>query len=82
MGSYIENRCKFILKEVIFMTKYREILRLQSLGINQTSIAGSCECARATVRKVLNRAQELDLVWPLKAEITDAELEEQFFPEK
>ena len=25
------------------MTKYREILRLQSLGINQTGIAGSCE---------------------------------------
>lgn len=51
------------------MTKYREILRLQSLGINQTDIAGSCECARTTVRKVLNRAKELDIMWPLKTEI-------------
>jgi hypothetical protein len=62
------------------MTKYREILRLQSLGINQTGIAGSCGYSRATVRKVLNRAKELDIVWPLKAEITDTELENQFFP--
>ena len=82
MNSYIEIRCKFILKEVIFMTNYREILRLQSLGINQTGIAGSCGCSRATVRKFLNRAKELDIAWPLKAEITEAELEKQFFPEK
>ena len=64
------------------MTKYWEILRLQSLGINQTGIAGSCGCSRATVRKVLNRAKELEIAWPLKAEITDAELEKQFFPNK
>jgi transposase len=64
------------------MTKYREILRLQSLGINQSGIAGSCGCSRATVRKILNRAKELDMIWPLKAEVTDIELENQFFPEK
>lgn len=64
------------------MTKYREILRLQSLGINQSGIAGNCGCARATVRKILNRAKELDLVWPLRAELMDTELENQFFPEK
>jgi transposase len=64
------------------MTKYREILRLQSLGINQTGIAGSSGCARAKVRKVLDRAKDLDIIWPLKAETTDAELEKQFFPDK
>ena len=64
------------------MTKYREILRLHSLGINQTGIAESCGCARKTVRNVLNRAKELDIAWPLKADITDADLERQFFPEK
>lgn len=64
------------------MTKYREILRLQSLGINQTGIAGSCGCSRATVRKILNRAKDLDMIWPLKAEVTDTELDNQFFPEK
>jgi len=62
------------------MTKYREILRLQSLGINQTGIAVSCGHSRATVRKVLNRAKELDISWPLQAEVTDAELEKQFSP--
>ena len=31
------------------MTKYKEILRLQSLGINNTRIAEACECARSTV---------------------------------
>jgi DNA-directed RNA polymerase specialized sigma24 family protein len=45
------------------MTKYREILRLQSLGLNQTNIAESCRCARKTVRKVLNRAKKLDISW-------------------
>jgi transposase len=64
------------------MTKYREILRLHSLGINQTGIAESCGCSRKTVRKIINRAKELTIEWPLKAETTDAELERQFFPEK
>ena len=64
------------------MTKYREILRLQSLGINQTGIAESCGCARKTVRKVLNHAKELDILWPIPADITDAELEKKFFPNK
>lgn len=64
------------------MTKYREILRLASLGINQTGIASSCECARKTVRNVLNRAKELDIAWPLKADTTDADLEKLLFPDK
>ena len=64
------------------MTKYREILRLHSLGINQTSTAKSCGCSRKTVHNVLNRTKELQIEWPLKAEITDEELEKQLFPEK
>ena len=64
------------------MTKYREILRLHSLEINQTCTAESCGCSRKTVRNVLNRAKELEIEWPLKAEITDAELEKQLFSEK
>ena len=61
------------------MTKYREILRLASLGINQTGIASSCGCARKTVRNVLNRAKQLDIAWPLKADTTDADLEKLLF---
>ena len=48
------------------MTNYREILRLHSQGISQRSIAASCACSRNTVAKVLNRAQELDVAWPLQ----------------
>ena len=48
------------------MTKYREILRLFNLGINQTGIAQSCGCSRKTVREVVNRAKELNILWPLK----------------
>lgn len=62
------------------MTKYREILRLQSLGISQRDIAASCSCSRKTIIKVLKRAKELNIAWPLPAEITDGELDKLFFP--
>ena len=64
------------------MTKYREILQLVSLRINQTGIASSCGCARKTVRNVLNRAKELDIAWSLKANITNADLEKLLFLDK
>jgi len=64
------------------MTKYREILRLYSLGISQRSIALSCECSRNTVAKVIARAKELSITWPLSPEQTDAELEKLFFPKE
>ena len=35
------------------MTKYREILRLHSLGLSQKDIAGSCNVSKKTVNKVL-----------------------------
>lgn len=63
------------------MTNYREILRLNSQGISQRSIAASCACSRNTISKVLKRAQELSLAWPLKEGITDGELHKLLFPE-
>jgi hypothetical protein len=71
---------KFIQLEVIFMTKYREILRLHSQGISSRNIAASCECSRNTVAKVLTRAEELAVSWPLPERTTDGDLERQFFP--
>ena len=62
------------------MTKYREILRLYSLGISQRGIATSCSCSRKTIIKILKRAKELNVAWPLPAETTDGELEKQLFP--
>lgn len=43
------------------MTKYREILRLSSLGFSNRNIALSGPCSRNTVAKVLKRAQELGI---------------------
>ena len=60
------------------MTQYREILRLNSLGINKTGIAQSLSCSRNTVRSVLTRAAELELAWPLPADITDSDLHKRF----
>ena len=60
------------------MTNYREILRLKSLGFSQRNIALSCPCSRNTVSKVLKKAQELDISWPLTEEQTNAVLETLF----
>ena len=43
------------------MTKYREILRLKSLGLSQQSIADSCNVSKKTVNRVLKRAKVIIL---------------------
>ena len=50
-------RCKSIIGG-LYMTNYKEILRLAALGIQKQDIAASCQCSRNTVRNVLNAAQE------------------------
>ncbi len=62
------------------MTKYREILRLSSLGFSQQNIAYSCSVSKKTVNKVLKKAQELDIPWPISETQTDVVLAELFFP--
>ncbi len=47
------------------MTKYREILRLKSLELSQQRIADSCKVSKKTVNRVLKRAEELGVSWPL-----------------
>ena len=64
------------------MTKYREILRLLSLGFSNRNIALSVPCSRNTVAKVLKRAQELDISWPLEDNQTDEVLESLFYPKQ
>lgn len=63
------------------MTNYREILRLHSRGISQRSIAASCQCSRNTVAKVLVRAKEVNLPYPLRSDQTNGELENLLFPD-
>ena len=40
------------------MTKYREILRLKSLGFSERNIAHSCGVSRNTVAKVVKKAAQ------------------------
>ena len=61
------------------MTKYREILRLHSLGLSQRNIALSCSVSKTTVNRVVNRAVELNLSWPLDEKQTEAVLSEILF---
>jgi len=63
------------------MTPYREILRLHSRGISQRGIATSCQCSRNTVTRVLARAKEMSLSWPLQSDLTDGDLEKKLFPD-
>ena len=62
------------------MTKYREILRLKSLGFSERNIAQSCGVSRNTVAKVLKKAAEIKLSWPLDFDMTDSALEDLMFP--
>ncbi len=64
------------------MTKYRDILRLQSQGISGRSIAASLECSRNTVSKTLERAKEHNITWPLPEGITEEDLQKILFPEQ
>ena len=62
------------------MTKYREILRLKSLGFSERNIALSCACSRNTVSNVIKKAAELRISWPFNDNQTDADLREMLFP--
>ena len=62
------------------MTKYREILRLSGLELSQQNIVDSCNVSKKTVNRVLKRAKELDISWPLDENDTYAVLAEKFFP--
>ena len=69
------------MKEVAFMTKYREIIRLAGLNLSQTNIALSCNASKTTVNKVLKAAKEQNLVWPLDPKLSDPVLGKLLFPE-
>lgn len=62
------------------MTKYREILRLHSLGLSQQNIADSCGVSKKTVNSVLKREEELNILRPLDGNETDAVLAKKLFP--
>jgi transposase len=64
------------------MTNHKEILRLNSQGISGRGIAASLECSRNTVSNSLHKATEHNLSWPLQKDMTNADIEKLYFPER
>ena len=62
------------------MTNYREILRLDSLGIKRQDIANACGCSRNTVANILKRAEEKRLAWGTAHELDNKQLSQKLFP--
>lgn len=62
------------------MTRYREILRLHAMGLSQRNIAHGCSASKTTVNRVIKRADELGLSWPLDDNQTDGVLAKILFP--
>ena len=62
------------------MANYKEILRLHSLGINNTRIAEACGCARSTVISTLQRAESLSLTWGAIQGLSEAEVSKKLYP--
>lgn len=56
------------------MTNYREILRLRSLGLNNSQIAESTAISRPTVIAAVQRATALGLDWQAAENLSDKEL--------
>jgi len=61
------------------MTNYREILRLNSLGLNKTQIAEACGYSRTTVIQTLRLAKEKQLQYPLPDSMSDKQLADLLF---
>ena len=64
------------------MANYREILRLDSLGSSQRSIAREVKSSRDTVAEVIKAAEAAGITWPLDDDITNEDIREILFPGK
>jgi len=62
------------------MKNYKEILRLDSLGIKKTQIATSCNCSRTTVVNTLKRAEEYNLDWDKAKDLSNEEIAKKLIP--
>ncbi len=63
------------------MTNYKEILRLNNLGIKNTQIATALDCSRTTVIAVLQKAGELGITWQKYSNANNTEITKLLFPE-
>src|SRR5450631_3780103 len=58
------------------MRKFKEVLRLHSLGLTQRQIARSCSIAQSTVHEYLKAAAGAGVSWPLSPEWNEQQLEQ------
>ncbi len=58
------------------MEKIREILRMHTMGYNQSEIAQSCAVARATVQDYIRRAKSKGITYEQLKQISDSEAKE------
>jgi DNA-binding NarL/FixJ family response regulator len=61
------------------MTDYREILRLRSLGLNNSQIATATGISRPTVITTIQRAIAQELDWQTAEPLSDKELAARLF---
>ena len=64
------------------MTRYREILRLHSLGEPPQAIAASAGCHESTVRRVIKACERKGLSWPLPEDMGDDAISRIIYPDK
>jgi len=64
------------------MTNYKEILRLNSLGINNSQIAAALGCSRTTVITVHRRAGEVGMTHQKASKMSNKEVSQVLFPEE
>ena len=64
------------------MVDYKEILRLSQQYYSLRQIAASVCHSHHTVKNVLDLAAQHGIEWPLDDDITNAELEKLFHPDK
>jgi len=65
------------------MRKIRDILRLRlHAGLSIRQIRHSTKLSVGAIQKLLVRAEELELSWPLPEELDDARLAQLFYPDK
>ena len=62
------------------MTDYREVLRLRSLGFNNSQIATSMGLSRPTVIGIVQRSISQGLEWQAAEGLSDRELSQKLFP--
>ena len=63
------------------MTNYRELMRLRSLGLNNSQIANSLGVSRTTVIHTLQRATAQGLDWQTVESMSDKELSARLYPQ-